>query len=416
MGVATATGVALGRDQHVLAQGRQKLTAQRTAIRRRFAVGRWTHRPPRSLGKAGHRTIVAPLAATIAAGVAVRVGLALAKAGSERRSARLRRCERRLGLLGGEPALAGLRRMMLAQADLAIEALASADSGEQSEQAVHETRKAIKRMRTLLRLLREDLGEPVYARENAVLRDLGRSLSGARDAEVMLATFQALTRRGSKQLRARRGVARLRTELQAERERTRTELIEDAAGRRRAIGQLKAFSDRAGKWDTDASGRAVEQGARRLYERGRRGYRQAKRGKRPHTRRMHEWRKRVKDLRYAAEALGPVEQGAAGGKASAAKPAKWVRRVAKRADRLSELLGEEHDLAVLSEWIDDRCSRRGRPAVGQRTAKELSRLIARRRRKLRKRALRQGKRLYGHPAGEFTRHLRAARSRPSKLS
>jgi CHAD domain-containing protein len=348
--------------------------------------------------------------------VAVRVGLALAKAGTERRSARLRRGERRLGLLDREPALAGLRRMMLAQADLAIEALTSADSGARGEQAVHETRKAIKRMRALLRLLREDLGDPVYARENAVLRELGHSLSGARDAEVMFATFQALTRRGSKQLRARRGVARLRAELQAERERTRTELLEDAAGRRRAIGQLKAFSDRAGRWDTDASERAVYRGAGRLYGRGRRGRRQAKRGKRPHTRRMHEWRKRVKDLRYATEALGPLEQGAAGGKASKAKPAKWVRRVAKRANRLSELLGEEHDLAVLSEWIEDRCSGRGRPAVARRTAKELSRLIAKRRRNLRKRALRQGKGLYGHPSREFTRHLRAARSRPSKLS
>jgi CHAD domain-containing protein len=415
--VAPAAGVALGRDQHVLAQGRQKLTAQRAAIRRRFAVGRWTHRPPRSIGKTGHRTIVAPLAGAIAAGVAVRVGLALAKAGSERRCARQRRCERRLGLLDGELPLAGLRRMMLAQADIAIEALASADSIEQGEQAVHETRKAIKRMRTLLRLLREELGEPVYARENAALGELGHSLAGTRDAEVMLDTFQALIARGSRQLRGRHGVARLRAELQAERERTRTELLEDAVGRQRAIRQLKTFRDRAGKWGTDASERAVEQGARRLYQRGRRGYRQAKRGKRPHTRRMHEWRKRVKDLRYVAEALGPTEQSPVNRKASAAKAAKWLRRVAKRADLLSELLGEEHDLAVLSEWIEGRYSERGRGAVGRRTAKELSRLIVKRRRKLRRRALREGKRLYDHSGKGFTRRIRAAQIRPrSRLS
>jgi CHAD domain-containing protein len=359
---------------------------------------------------------VAPLAATIAAGVAVRVGLALAKAGSERRSARLRRSERRLGLLDGEDPTAGLRRMLLAQADLAIEELTSAGQGEEGEQAVHETRKAIKRMRTLLRLLREELGEPLYERENAVLRELGHNLAGARDAEVMLDTFNALTARGSKQLKGRRGVARLRAQLQAERERTRAVLLEDVAGRQAAITRLKGFRDRVGNWSSDAPERAVERGARRLYERGRRDYRQAKRGKRPHTRRMHEWRKRVKDLRYAAEALGLVEQGTGGGKSSATKASKWLRGFAKRADRLSELLGEEHDLAVLSQWIEARCAERGGGTVGRRTAKELSRLIAKRRRRLRRRALGEGKRLYGHSAKQITRRMRAARSRAQRLS
>ena len=415
--MATAAGVSFWCDQHMLAQGRQKLTAQRAAIRRRFAVGRWTHRPPRSLGKTGHRTIVAPLAATIAAGVAVRVGLALAKAGSERRSARLRRSERRLGLSDGERTLDGLQRMMLAQADLAVEALESASSGEHGEQAVHETRKAIKRMRTLLRLLREELGEAVYARENRALRELGHSLTGARDAEVMLETFQTLTARGSKRMNDRRGVARLRAALQAERERTRMELLEDTAVRPRTIGQLKAFRGRAGGWSMGASDRTVEQGARSLFEQGRWGYRRARRGKRPHTRRMHEWRKRVKDLRYAAEALGPAKQRAVGRDASAEKAARWLRRVARRADRLSELLGEEHDLAVLSDWVEDRRSDRGgRALAGRRTVKELSRLIAKRRRKLRGRALREGKRLYGRPGKELTRRMRAARNQSSQLS
>ncbi len=360
---------------------------------------------------------MAPLAATIAAGMAMRVGFALARASSERRSAKLRRSERRLGLADGESAREGLRRMLLSQIDLAIESLASAGSGERGEQAVHETRKAIKRMRTLLRLLKDELEEHVFTRENALLRELGHDLAGARDAEVMLETFEAVAARGSKQLRGRPAVARLRSALRAERERTRAELLGDEVGRRRAIGQLEAFRSRVGIWSMGgAPERGVEHGALRLYEHGRRRYRRAKRGKRPHIRRMHEWRKRVKDLRYVAEALGPVEPHSAGGNARAKKAAKWLHAMGKRADRLSEILGEEHDLAVLGAWIEERSSSsvNRKEKVGKRTAKELSRLIAKRRGKLRRRALREGERLYGQAGGKLTRRIRAAR--PSRLS
>ena len=49
---------------------------------------------------------------------------------------------------------------------------------------MHETRKALKRLRALVRLLREELGEQAFERENAALRDVARRLAGARDAEV----------------------------------------------------------------------------------------------------------------------------------------------------------------------------------------------------------------------------------------
>jgi CHAD domain-containing protein len=103
---------------------------------------------------------------------------------------------------------------------------------------------------------------------------------------------------------------------------------------------------------------------------------------------LHEWRKRVKDLRYVAEMLG-------------------AHKVAKRADELGELLGEEHDLAVLAQRVR-REAKAGRAsgAPGRRARKRLLKLIASRRRKLRKRALRDGERLYGRKPARFVRRVR----------
>ena len=69
--------------------------------------------------------------------------------------------------------------MALEQTDLAIEQLAGAEGGD-ARKAVHETRKAIKRLRAIVRLLRDELGEETCAREQATLRDAGRPASPAR--------------------------------------------------------------------------------------------------------------------------------------------------------------------------------------------------------------------------------------------
>ena len=108
------------------------MAADWTAVRRRLAVRRAAHRPPRGRRQGGHGSIVAPLAATIAASVAVAVGVALAQAERARRAAKAeRKRERRFAQLPGEPLPEALRRMALGQLDLAIELLGgeAADGG-----------------------------------------------------------------------------------------------------------------------------------------------------------------------------------------------------------------------------------------------------------------------------------------------
>ncbi len=336
------------------------------------------------------------------------MGVAIARAGRERRPEPEPGPDRALGLLPGESVGAGLRRMALGQVEMAIEMLegASSDPGT----AVHETRKALKRLRALVRVLESELGRKTAAREDRALAETARLLAGARDGEVLLATLDSLVERHPGKLAGRKSVARLRRSLAAEHERAMRRALEDPANRARAIGELRAVRERLLVWNlSDRHGIAVvEPGLLRLYSQGRKRWERCERRKGDETREMHLWRKRVKDLRYVAEMLD-TREAAANGTRSRREP-QQLGRVASRADSLGELLGEDHDLAVLADWIR-RNGKRRRTRVGRKTRRTLLKLIARRRRQLRRQALRKGERLYRARPKKFLRRVRASQRR-----
>ena len=386
------------------------MTTKRTAIGRRLAVRRWANRPPWRGRKLGHGSIVAPftatVAATLAATLAIGVGVALARAERDRRSTRTRGVrDRQLGLWPGERVADGLRRMALEQLDQAIELLEDDGGAVSAAHAVHETRKSLKRLRALVRLLEDGTGKRAFAEERATLRRAGERLARARDAEVMVSTLDGLLKRNAGGLARRRGVVKLRGRLVAERDRAVARALGDAGARQEVLDDLRSVRLRVMGWTlADRAGiKLVEPGLRRLYRQGRRDYRRAMRGKGERTRTMHQWRKRVKDLRYAAEMLDRAPADPAHGKGPSD-----IRRLARRADELGELLGEEHDLAVLVARLRAP-ARRGNGQgleVGGGTRKTLLKLIARRRRSLRRKALRRGERLYRPRPKRFVRRVR----------
>ena len=400
------------------------MTTQRTAIRRRLSVRRTTHRPPWSGRQPRHGFIVAPLTATLAATVAAGVGIALARAQRERRAVSERRArDRRFALLEGERLGDGLRRMALGQLDVAIESLEGRDAKMSPERRVHEARKALKRLRALLRLVRDELGERAYARESELVRRTGKRLALARDAEVLLGTLDDLIKRHPKKLGGRRGVQRLRARLQTERDDAAELALVDGATRAGLLDDLRALRVRVAGWRlTDQGGiEAVEPALASLYGGGRRRMQRAERARRARGRKLHEWRKRVKDLRYAAEMLQRSDvDGKRSRKRAGAKAAKrnrkrsraeagFIGEVARQADDLGELLGEEHDLAVLAERVRTEAkATRASGAPGPGTRRALLKSIARRRRRLRKRALRDGRRLFERKPKSFVRRIRAA--------
>ncbi len=359
-----------------------------------------------------------PLAATLAATLALRAGLSLARAAQERRAAQRCAEDRRFSRLLEESLGQALQRMALGQLDIAIEWLERAGASDAGEHAIHETRKALKRLRALLRLLEAQLAEEVFTREDALLAESGKQLAGARDAEVLLETLDALLARDPHKLEGRGGVVKLRAQLLSEREAARRATLGDPALRAAVLAQLRACRVRVSAWSlADHEGIAlVQPGLARLYRQGRARYRRAAHGHGERTRVLHSWRKRVKDLRYAAQMLEVDKRQAAAARPQkgparakwrrARKDAAWLRRLAQRADRLGELLGEEHDLAVLEQRIDAPPEHAER--IGRRARKALKRSIAVRRRTLRKAALREGERLYRRSPQKFLRRVRRA--------
>src|SRR5438128_1545277 len=84
----------------------------------------------------------------------------------------------------------GIKRIAIEQLDGAIERLAQPmDDGIE---AVHTARKGCKKVRALLRLMREEIGDEIYHRESNLLRDVARCLADARDADSALEALEKL--------------------------------------------------------------------------------------------------------------------------------------------------------------------------------------------------------------------------------
>ena len=109
----------------------------------------------------------------------------------------------------------------------------------------------------------------------------------------------------------------------------------------------------------------------------------------PTVEQLHEWRKQTKYLRYHLEMLRPI----------------WPERLgelAGEADHMGELLGDDHDLAVLSQMLTDD------PVVfgGEGDVEMLAALIDRRRVELEQEAIALGGRFFQEKSGEFTHRLK----------
>jgi CHAD domain-containing protein len=255
-------------------------------------------------------------AAAAAAGAAVATGAAVKR--------RRRREPRSYRFRSRKPLPAELARIARGRLDHALDELRG-DTKSSPEEAVHEARKDMKKLRALLRLARGELGDDVYRRENDCFRDAARRLAGVRDADVMLGTLDGLDE----------DVPELRKALKAHRE----VLAAGGAPRDEVVSVLEEAHERVDDWPLDDDGfDAIEPGLTRVYRRGRRAMREV--AHEATTESLHEWRKRVKDHRYHVELLEkawPPTLGAVEGELHA----------------LSDRLGEDHDLAVLRDWAHE---------------------------------------------------------------
>jgi CHAD domain-containing protein len=290
--------------------------------------------------------------------------------------------DRSYRFLDGEGAGEGARRIAAGRAEKAIERLRGIETGEtEASKAIHGARKDLKKLRTLLRSLRDELPRKVYADEASRYREAGRLLSPLRDAEVKLGTLEAMAAE-SPGLPGE-AVESWRQILERDRE-AAGDSAPDRAAEAEAIALIEAGRAGIEGWEVRESWTAIAPGIERCYRRGRRRMRAAAKGGDEEA--WHEWRKRAKDLWYAQTLI------------AGAWP-QLLEATAEEAHRLSELLGDHHDLVLLRADLHQR-------RLGEEETRVLEAAIDRRQGELATAALDRGRRLYAERPSDFSRRLR----------
>jgi CHAD domain-containing protein len=230
-----------------------------------------------------------------------------------------------------------LRRIAQAQIDSALEALNGAHPGGRDE-AVHEARKHFKRVRALLRMVRPAIGEAAYRQENICFRDAARPLTEVRDAKILVETVDGLAEHFQGQV-APRSFHSVRPALQDNLRGMRQRVLNEQQAFATVTGVIRQARRRVRSW-TDVPNKwwSIGPGVEEVYGRAVEAFADADAD--PTVEKLHEWRKQAKYLRYQLEELRPL----------------WRERVeefANEADHMSELLGDDHDLAVLRQTLTD---------------------------------------------------------------
>jgi CHAD domain-containing protein len=228
----------------------------------------------------------------------------------------------------------GVKRIAREEVEKAIAHIDDEELGP--HETVHEVRKRCKKIRGLIRLIRPAF-EDTYKSENKRFRDAARTLSEIRDATTFIESLDALARRFPDDA-SQEDVLPLRARLIERRERLASY---------RVVGEhleqfrfsMKDAESRIGDWSLDGGPvSALGSGFKRTYRRARKAMRAAR--AEPTTEAFHEWRKRVKHHRYHNALLRDIW------------PAVFKER-RKAVKELTDLIGDDHDLAVLRRRLLD---------------------------------------------------------------
>lgn len=277
----------------------------------------------------------------------------------------------------------GLRRIAHEQIDKAIAQLRHPEP--EPDEAIHDARKRFKKVRAVMRLVRDELGD-TYRRENVTYRDAGRRLSDVRDSFVMVETLDLIREQYSDELAddafsdtrqklVERHEATRRQTLQAED--AATEVADTVTKAQRRIDELPlgqiTYED-------------IAPSIRRVYKRGYKGLARSYQTRDPEE--FHEWRKRVKYLWYHARILRRL----------------WPDLMEELADQvhdLSDYLGDAHDMAEFEALLEAEPD-----LVSDEAAREvLSALMRQRRRTLEEKVRPLGHRIYAEEPNQFVERI-----------
>jgi CHAD domain-containing protein len=278
----------------------------------------------------------------------------------------------------------GLRRLAKKELSSAGEHLQSAEPPR--EDAIHEARKSVKKVRAIVHLVKSDNGRGLAGSKKR-LRDANRVLSQSRDADAMNETLSKLLNRRPRLL-SEHTRARLHRQLSTHRDAVARTTAREGAWKDVA-DELRAIKRTVKRWSQSHKGfGSLLPGLRVTHKRGRKAMAQAlDRGR---AEQFHEWRKQIKALWYE---LRLIEDSSA-----------RIRKDIKALDQAETALGDDHNVAVLCAYLS------GAQAVtyAPREIRDFRRSGDEYQQELRRQAIASAKAIYAMPTGDFVRQVRKA--------
>jgi CHAD domain-containing protein len=246
---------------------------------------------------------------------------------------------------------------------------------------IHGARKRLKEARALLQLLRIELGNKLCKKERNALRDIARPLSELRDATALIDALDGMGERFPDEI-DKTGWP-IRRALLSRRILIRRRIMKKGRVFTRASKGLRKVHARIVRWNLGRDSKeAVKAGLANTHDRARKAMKAAVRGASDEN--LHEWRKRTKELRYQLELLSPLWPAA-------------MKRRARRAKKLSDVLGDDHDLAVFRDLLRAELS----ASIPVDVVRKIHVLIELRRKELQTLAASIGGELLAEPRGKF---------------
>lgn len=227
-----------------------------------------------------------------------------------------------------------IRRIALEQVQKGLREID--DTALSVAEKVHQVRKRCKKLRGLVRLIREE-NPGIYEQENDWFRETARPLSELRDTDVLRESYDAVMEMFDNQLN-RSAFASIRRRLTSQRKQLHTEPADAAARLTDARDRLVTAEQRIEQWKLEVNDFEILDGYARTYKQARKARKQSARQSTPEA--YHEWRKRVKYHWYHTRILQEI----------------WPEATEQRCEQLSQLadwLGLDHDLAVLASTIGE---------------------------------------------------------------
>ena len=226
-----------------------------------------------------------------------------------------------------------IKGIVTEQIDNALDCLKR--SGRNKDEGIHEARVCVKKIRALLRLVKDSLGPASFESEDKAYRDTARSLSKIRDSAAMLEITDKLVDHFSGQLskgafvNVRKTLAGAKNAKQPKQESAMSE----------AAKQLREAQRRIQTWPKVKHTVALSKGLKRVFKQGRDKFTVAYDD--PSIASFHEWRKQVKHLLYQSMILTPLWHNT-------------MKTLSGELKTLGEYLSEDHDLGILRDLVTEQ--------------------------------------------------------------